>query len=430
MDALRLTALHTPRGARDILPQEAAQKAIVEERLASLFASWAYLPVDTPTLEYFDCLSVGNGSDIESQTYRFLERDGSTLALRPEVTTPIARLVSTRLRDKARPLRLRYLSRVFRYDQPQAGRQREFTQAGVELLGASGSRADAEIVALAVEAMRACGLEDFRVDIGHAGFFGGILESAGIDPETQGVLRAALLNRDFVGLESLIGATGVSAAAADALLALTDLRGGQETLARGASLAPNPVSQAALTDLGEVFSLLEKHGVSDQVSIDLGLVKDYTYYTGLVFEGYTREVGFTLCTGGRYDGLLGRFGCDCPATGFALGVDRTLLALERQGHLPTVTACADVQIGAGADRFLEALRLAETLRSWGYSVAVDEGTTGVARVTVKLGFAGAAAELDGVGGHSVCRAQGARAIGEWLRVELANRLGGAVGGAL
>lgn len=368
---MRLTAIHTPQGAHDILPQEACRKAWVETRISKLFASWGYVPVVTPTMEFFDSLAIGNGPGLAAHTYRFLERDGSTLALRPEITTPIARMVTTRMRDERKPLRLHYVGSVFRYDQLQAGRQREFTQAGVELIGAPGPRADAEIVALAVKAMRSVGLQGFCVDIGHAGFFAGLLAAAQVDAQVQDTLRQKLIERDFVALQETVRQAGVNPDVAQALVALSSLRGGLEVLDQGARLAPNSVSLAALDNLRTVYRLLTELGVADAVAIDLGLVKDLEYYTGLVLEGYTREIGFTLCTGGRYDGLLGRFGYDCPATGFALGVERVLLALERQHNLPDVTPEPAVIVGASPERFGEAAAYADFLRSQGYAVALD-----------------------------------------------------------
>lgn len=323
--------LYTPRGVRDLLPREAAQKQELEARLAQVFGRWGYAPIATPTFELLDIVGLGNGLGLDDKLYRFVDREGDLLALRPELTTPIARLVASRLADAPKPLRLQYNGSVFRHDEPQSGRLREFTQAGVELIGAPGPDADAEVIALAVTALTELGLTGVRIDVGHVGFTQAVLDGLELPPSTLQQVRGYLLDQDYVGLEEALAHSGVDPKRQVDVLRLVDLRGDARVLDDASDLARSHAAEAALENLREVYRLLEAHGVAGWVRIDLGMVKHLDYYTGVILEGYTADLGFSLCTGGRYDGLIERFGHPTAATGLALGVERFLLALERGG---------------------------------------------------------------------------------------------------
>ena len=330
---LKYTQVQTPRGARDILPPDGYRKSLIESLAARRLEEWGYARIYTPSLEFYDALAQGNGPEINDQLYRFVDRDGATLALRPEMTTPVARVAATRYTEDDAPIRLYYAGSVFRYAEPQLGRSREFTQIGVELLGSAGPCADAEIVALAVSVFEAIGLGTFRVDLGHVGFFQGLLQ--GVDPLVAARLKEALQDRDYVRYEAMVKEEPLDPAIRTALFALPTLRGGAGLLAAARELAAGiPGALSALDELSEVYALVEAYGIATCVAVDLGMVKELDYYTGLLLEGYAPELGWTLCSGGRYDGLVGKFGRDCPAVGFAFGVERAMLALERQGWKP------------------------------------------------------------------------------------------------
>lgn len=362
----------TPRGLKDFLPKDAARKRALETALADTFARWGYEEVITPTVEFFESLALGAGPELVDKMYRLFDREGHTLALRPEVTTPIGRVVATRLREEPLPLRLYYVANVFRYEEPQAGRQREFWQAGVELVGAPGPAADAEVIALAATALAAAGLGQFRIDIGQVGYFNGIMEGVLLSEEERRALRRALLRRDYVALEETLARTGLPEGKQRLLWELPRLRGREEALERAMELADNPASRAAVENLGAIYDALAAHGVADRVYIDLGMIKDLDYYTGMVVEGYTPDLGFTVLTGGRYDNLIGRFGFDCPATGFVVGVERLLLALTGQGWVPgrDQTGCRWLISGEEAARPL-AVALAAAMRERGWQAALD-----------------------------------------------------------
>lgn len=331
------TMMQTPRGTQDFLPEDAERKRWVEAALLRSFLQWGYREIITPTMEFYDAVSVGDATGLARNLYRFFEREGDLLALRPDVTTPVARVVATRLRDEPKPIRLCYRANVFRYAEPQAGRRREFYQAGVELVGSSTYLADAEVIALTVEALKAVGLKDFRVDIGQVDYYDGILQNSTLPPEQRRCMRLALLRKDYVALEELLQTCNLPRADRELLQQLPELRGGREVLRKAMDRATNPISRRAIENLTAIYGILEAYGLADWIRVDLGMLKDIKYYTGMVLEAYTADMGFTIGTGGRYDNLTRHFGYECPATGFALGIERIMLALSRQeGWVPEV----------------------------------------------------------------------------------------------
>ncbi|WP_235919633.1 ATP phosphoribosyltransferase regulatory subunit [Heliomicrobium undosum] len=360
--------LQIPPGMRDLLPGNAREKRLLENEWVKLFSSWGYQEVATPTVEYLDTLALDTGEEIRDRLFQFFDRQGRILALRPEMTTPIARLVATRLRQCPFPQRLFYAANVFRYEEPQAGRQREISQAGVELVGAPGPLADAEVIAMAVEALRASGLEDFQISLGQIEVFNGVMEELPLDAPTKARVRALVAKKDFVSLEELLATSGLDKAQSDLLLKLPTLHGGREVLIQALPLAVNERARRGLENLRAVYEGLRTFGVEDYVAIDLGVLRGFDYYTGVVFEGYTVGLGFPICGGGRYDSLLGQFGFDTPATGFALGLDRVLLALSRSRE-PKPAPASDVVIGGGNP--CKIMAEAARMRKNGLSVEID-----------------------------------------------------------
>ncbi len=366
-----------PKGVKIYLPEEAAVKRSVEQRLLGVFTRWGYREVVTPTYEYADVLSLGTDETLQEQMLKLVDRDtGRMLALRADITPQIARIVATRLRDEPKPLRLAYVTNVFRYQEPQVGRYREFFQAGVELVGLEKPEADAEMVAMTVEGLRALGLERFQINVGQADFFRGILEELKIERAQGRQLQDALSRKDASTLERLVQELAPPASTAELLLALPDLFGREEVLERGARLVKNRRSERALANLAEVHRLLRAYGLAEAVILDLGEVRGFDYYSGVHFEGYVSGLGAPLCGGGRYDQMLARFGYDCPATGFAFEIGRALLAMEAQG--------VSVSLG-GPDFFIidftpektVALSLSRCLRDLGAAVARDIITRGL-----------------------------------------------------
>ncbi|MBQ7479625.1 MAG: ATP phosphoribosyltransferase regulatory subunit [Selenomonadaceae bacterium] len=323
--------LEIPYGTRDFLPDEAAGKRVIENQMAELFAKWGYHEVVTPTIEYLDTLTMGNGRSLEPHMFKFFDKNNRTVALRHEMTTPIARLVASRLKEAPMPLKLSYISNVYRYEQTQTGRQCEFYQAGVELMGSSSASADAEVIALAIRGLLCSGLKDFKICLGQVEFVNGVMEQYQLPDGKREKIRRSIEERNLVGLETLVDSLDLPLNAKDILKRIPLLHGDGSMLKEAYGIALNAQSRRALDNLSEIFALLECYGVGQYVTFDLGIIRDFNYYTGMVFEAYTPGLGFPLCGGGRYDHMLSDFGNACPATGFAIGIERILLALERQG---------------------------------------------------------------------------------------------------
>ncbi|HET6895211.1 MAG TPA: ATP phosphoribosyltransferase regulatory subunit [Candidatus Baltobacteraceae bacterium] len=310
--------MRLPAGVRDWLPQEFAYKREIEETIRRVFRTWSYAEVLTPTFESYESLERGLGEKLMQQTFRFTDPLGSQLALRTEMTTPIARVVSARLRKATLPLRLSYVATGFRYEEPQLGRMREFTQAGAELIGGPGVDAEAEVLFMAIETLDAVGLSDARFDVNDAAIVDGILQSAGHSGEELQRLKRLIADRNVVAIED------------ETIRRLTMTRGRDDILAAMRPLCETPESIAALQRLERILERASALGYRDRINVDFALLRDLQYYTGFVFEGYIADLGFSLCGGGRYDSLLPRFGYDVPAVGWMVGVERILLALERR----------------------------------------------------------------------------------------------------
>ena len=359
--------LQIPYGTRDFLPKEAACKREIEDSLADVFSKWSYDEVVTPTIEYLDTLTIGNGSEVEPHMFKFFDKNNRTLALRHEMTTPIARVAASRLSEMEFPLKLSYITNVYRYEQAQTGRQCEFYQAGVELMGVPTANADAEVIALAIESLRQAGLANFQISLGQVEFINGVMAQFKLTQEQQQEIKHAMVTRDLVGLGVMLDGSGLSKSAKDMLKKIPLLHGKSDMLKNAYHMVCNEQSKRALDNLTEIYHLLEGYGVAEYVNFDLGVIRDFDYYTGMVFEAYTPGLGFPLCGGGRYDNMLSDFGAACPATGFALGIERIMLALERQGLAVSIRN-KDVYIGWNEGKVIEAIAKAKQLRSEGKSV--------------------------------------------------------------
>ena len=360
-----------PKGARIYLPDEAERKRHVEAALLDVFRRWGYREIVTPTFEYSDVLATGTDEDVQGNMFTLVEREtGRMLALRPDITPQIARVVATRLRDEPKPIRLAYVTNVFRYDEPRVSHYREFYQAGVELVGLDKPEAEVEVIAMAIEGLRALGLERFQIDLGHPDFFRGLLEEAKTDPAQGRELRATLARKDGSTLERLVADLAPPAHVRDALLALPTLFGRESVLERAAGFARNERSSKALANLAEAYRLLKIYGLAESVLLDLGEVRGFDYYSGTYFEAYVAGFGAAVAGGGRYDDMLGRFGYDCAAVGFAFDVGRALSVMETQGVAVTLPGPDFFIIDFTPDKTV-ALSLARRLRDLGASVARD-----------------------------------------------------------
>jgi ATP phosphoribosyltransferase regulatory subunit len=367
---MKENVLGIPYGTRDFLPAEAREKRGIESMIVRGFTRWGYDEIVTPAFEFLDTLTLGNGRSIEPYMFKFFDRQNRTVALRHEMTTPIARVVASRMKSAEMPLKLFYLSPVYRYEQAQTGRQCEFYQAGVEFMGSGSEAADAEIVALAVASMETAGLKNFQVCLGQVDYIQGLMRELHLDERTQEAVKGALEAHDLVGLRVLADQAGLAPKEKEILLDVPLLHGGTEVLEKARTMAANEQSLRALDNLQTINRLLEAYGAEKYVTFDLGIIRDFGYYTGMVFEAYTPGLGFPLCGGGRYDRMLSDFGSASPATGFALGIERIMLALERE-NLKQPAPQKDTYISYVAQKREEAIRLAGERRAAGEIVELS-----------------------------------------------------------
>jgi ATP phosphoribosyltransferase regulatory subunit len=316
-----------PHGVADLFFKDAARKRTVERALEDTFMRWGYSEIIPPTFEYYEQLAAEAGPQLREEMYRFFDRDGRTLALRADFTIPTARIVGTKLFDRTMPLRFYYIGSVFRYEEPQAGIRREFTQAGIELIGASTADADAEAIALAMTALRNLGLDDFRFTLGNAAYLEAMMRELPSGDDIA--LRDAIRRKNTPALNSLLAPLDIPPAQKQALEQIPTLWGKSDILAR--ATCPNEAARAAVEHLRLVLNRLKQFGLAEHVTLDLAENRGMAYYTGILFEGFVRGLGFSLASGGRYDNLIAHFGPSIPAVGFAIGIERVLMALRARG---------------------------------------------------------------------------------------------------
>ena len=359
--------LHTPIGLADILPEECEKKRAVEEVINDVFLSMGYSEIETPSFEYYDVYSGSSGQISQENMFKFFDEKGRILALRPDITTSIARVAATKEKDSLLPLRFCYTGNVFRAEKTEGARQREFTQSGIELLGADTPEADAEVIATAIEAIQAVGIEDFQVEIGQVAFFSGLVEQAGLSHEDTEKLRERIDCKDSLGIEELTEKLNLDGEIKRLMIALPDLFGDLSVVDKADVTGLNPTSKAALDNIRSIYGLLESYGFGDMISIDLGMLQSIDYYTGSIFKCYTHGVGFPVCAGGRYNNLVGKFGRELSAVGVAFGINRILSALRAGGRFedePSSPPVIFAECGAEADAY----RLSKDMRACGFCV--------------------------------------------------------------
>ncbi|MGI6605937.1 MAG: ATP phosphoribosyltransferase regulatory subunit [Peptococcia bacterium] len=374
---------HIPPGMRDWLPGEAYRKRELVNRLLAAISLWGYEEINTPLMEYYQVLLPGENLCGPDHLYKLTDRDGRILALRSEMTTPIARVISSKLPDQY-PWRLMYGGEVFRYEEIQTGKQREFCQVGVELIGEEGPEADSEVLAIAIEALQAAGLDDFTISLGHTGVLKSLLENFTADEAQLNEVRNLLLEKDFVGLSGCLLTAGMEKGKVEKIMGFLTRQFSASELEQmenwdRAQANPEPGQADLPPELAEAFAGLRRtiqylklYGYERYIQVDLSTLRSQEYYTGMVFEIYAPGIGYPIGGGGRYDELLRYFGKDYAATGFALGVERILLSLPQDQEGAAASAQAPLLLVAGTDP-QKVLRKAQEHRKAGRRVFTQVG---------------------------------------------------------
>lgn len=367
-----------PEGVQDTLIEQCYNRRKIESKLRQMFHVSGYDEVDTPLFEYLDLFEGETASIGQEQMYKFFEPGSRIMVLKPDYTMPIARIAATKMKEYPFPKRLSYFGNVYRYgEQGQTG-QREIAQAGIELLGSREAEADAEVIALAVESLLKIGLTEFQIDIGQVEFFKGLVEEAGLEEADSEKLRLLIHQKNELALEQQMKDLDISPEIKNNLLQLPMMFGNGEVLESAKALTHNERCVRALDNINQVYQILENYGLSEYIAIDLGMVQSLNYYTGIIFQGMTREMGYPICGGGRYDTLISEFGMEVPATGFALEVNRILIALERQSGLERLPG-TDILFVCKRQTNQEDYKKIQEIKSEGYRVEVylpvDNGQT-------------------------------------------------------
>lgn len=360
-----------PKGVRDFLPLKAAKAEFILRRLQDVYAAWGFRPVITPKLEFLDVLERGLGAGLQERAFRFDDRQsGRLLAFPPDITPQIARIAATRMNELPLPLRLSYNGRILRHTEQQAGKDRDIFQSGVELIGLDSPEADAEMIAMAIEAMTAVGAKEFTVDIGQVEFFRGVMDGLPLDAAAANRIADAVLRKDSSELKLLLEKAELDDAAKEEIQSLPRLFGGRDVLERAEKVVRNERSRKALDGLVQVLDVLEVYGVLEHVTVDLGELRGLNYYTGITFQGFLPGVGRTVFSGGSYNDLMAKYGYQAPATGFAFSILHLLFALDK---------ALDSQVESGTDLLVytadgslkQAQELSCALRKKDYSVSRD-----------------------------------------------------------
>lgn len=360
--------VHTPEGVRDIYGKEYANKQNIQKLFGEILHRYGYQEIQTPTFEFFDVFSREIGTTPSKELYKFFDKEGNTLVLRPDFTPSIARCAAKYFMDETIPLRFCYSGNNFINTNDLQGKLKETTQMGAELLGDASPEADAEMIAMLVEALRNTGLEKFQVSVGQIEFFKGLCANAALDEETEYELREFISNRNEFGAQELLLEKEIPAESIKALLSVNSLFGSYEILDKALEYADNQRSQNAIEHLKQVYELLKIYGVDQYISFDLAMVSKYNYYTGVIFNAYTYQAGSAIAKGGRYDNLLEKFGKPAPATGFVVMIDDLVSALTRQNCCPTLINNNILLVYA--DDFGKAVAKARAYREQNYDVAL------------------------------------------------------------
>jgi ATP phosphoribosyltransferase regulatory subunit len=322
------TLTQIPLGTQVLFGKAAKKRRQIERTIFSVFEAWSYEEIIPPIFDYYDVFAKGMGVELEDTLYRFIDREGNILALRPEFTSLVAKSVATRLSDHPKPLRLCYCGEVLRYETPRGGRQREFFQIGLENVGGEKIHSDAEVILIAIESLKKLGIQKFQINLGEMGYFAGIVERIDFSREDLSKIKGLIDLKDEVGLKFEMDRLSLSERRRHIILSLVHLTGNSDVLQTARQLVSNERSQQALANLERLYQELKRHKVQEHIAIDLSEVRGLDYYTGAVFKIYVPGLGFEIGGGGRYDNLLKNFGSDFPAVGFSFSLERLMLIAD------------------------------------------------------------------------------------------------------
>lgn len=327
---------YIPDGMHDMLLEECECKSEIEESLKKVYVQSGFDEIMSPALEFYDVFNASGKTIDQEKMYKLFDNRGRILVLRPEMTTPIARIAATKFNKNSYPLKLWYNAEIFRVNEDMNGKMNEITQSGVEIIGSSSIKADVEVIEISINALKKTGITNFIIEIGQADFFKSIIKNTKLNEEESEIVRALIENKSFTELEKFIDNKKDKIDEEDIkiLKEIPKMFGGIEVVDYAMSITKNNEAKKSLLNIKEIYEMLNKIGDSSYIKIDLGMVQHIKYYTGIIFRAFGSELGSVLLSGGRYDNLLGQFGEDAPATGFAINVDSVLDTFYKQKNIP------------------------------------------------------------------------------------------------
>lgn len=362
--------LHTPEGVRDIYNGECARKLVLQNRLHDVCTLYGYNDIQTPSFEFFDVFNKERGSVPSNEMFKFFDRYGNTLVLRPDMTPAIARTAAKYFEEDEQPLKLCYVGNTFiNVSKYYQGKLKESTSIGAELIGDDSINADLEIISMVIDCMKNAGLEEFQVEIGNVMFFQGLLKEAGIAGDEEELLVNLIQEKNYFGVEELLNSLNIDKHISDVLLALPQMFGSIDVLHTAAKLTNNKDCLAAIDRLLKLYDYLKIIGYDKYISFDLGALSSHAYYTGIIFAGYTFGTGEPIVNGGRYDKLIGQFGCDKASIGFSMNVDSLMASMNRQKLSIPVDTNGILLVYESAN-LVNAIKVADTLRKMDTNVCM------------------------------------------------------------
>ena len=360
---------HTPEGVRDIYSQECSRKQKLQEKLHRVFHQYGFEDIETPTFEYFEVFSKEVGTIPSRELYKFFDREGNTLVLRPDFTPSVSRACATYFNPEKEVVSLCYTGNTFINNSSFRGRLKETTQMGVERMGDDSPEADAEILAMTVECLLATGLTEFQVRVAQVDYYKAIFAQTGMSQEEEEELRELISQKNYFGVEELVKNKNMDKSLARVLSQLPQMFGSTEVLEKAKSLTDNPQALKAVARLEEIYELLKVYGYEKYVTFDFAMLSKYHYYTGIIFQAYTYGTGEALIKGGRYNQLMKHFGKPAASIGFAIVVDNLLMALSRQ-KIEMEEEKGVTVITYRKENRIQAIQKAKELRAQGRNVAL------------------------------------------------------------
>lgn len=321
-----------PDGTRDVIFDECTDKSNIENKIRNIYMKRGYKEIKSPTLEFYDVFNVKNQPIKQEKMYKLFDAQGRILVLRPDMTMPIARIVSSKIQRACYPIKICYTANVFRINESLYGKMGEITQSGIEIIGTKDIKADIELFITAINSMVSIGIKNFKIEIGQNDFYKSIVEESGINEVEIKKLTRLVENKNFAGVRNFVNKRkdSINENSVEVLKKLPELFGGIEVLYQAEKLTNNKKALKALKNIREIYEVIDQIGFSKYLSIDLGMVQHINYYTGVIFRGYVSETGGEFLRGGRYDKLLKEFGVEMPATGFSINIDSIMKSIKKE----------------------------------------------------------------------------------------------------